>query len=205
MASRSVQPVKRKTVDVTDLLDTERIFCAEYVANGCRAGAAAKIAYPGCKNPSRHAGLVLGRPRVKAYLGRMLQHQLAKADLTAERILRQLELALFLDPLEVFEATDIEGVYRVKALDDIPQEIRQCISELKCKTVEDALGLVTTYFEVKFIGKAKALELAMQYAGLLKETGININASKVTINFDQLAEGGPDDPDTVEGRIAEVA
>ena len=197
-----------------DLLPVERVFCAEYMANGVGSLVdAAMIAWPNQKKTTAtvSANNVLKKPTVVAYLQKMIDAKLSKTGLATERLLRHLETALFLDPADLFEmSTTRKGSYVVKSLEDIPKEVRQCITELKCRVKEswDEYGspVEETFIEFRLINKDKALEMAMKYRGLLADSGVSVNIqqnNRPQINFDQLCspEDSSDSDNTVEGHI----
>lgn len=190
------------------MTDAQRVFVMEYLANGGHGAKAAKIAYPKNSNPSHAAIKALNHPVVKAYLGNILRKKLEEADLSATRVLAQLEASLFLDPLDVFEQVS-PGIYKIRDLQEIPERVRQCITKLECKTKERTLddGTVETetWFEVGFMSKDKALELAMKFRGLVEpdQRTTNVNVAVGAIDFDELARP-PEVSDVVEGRIEAV-
>lgn len=202
MGSMLVRP-KGSRIREEDLLDQERIFCAEYLANGLNMSEAVRVAYPK-RDPKRavqQGCKLMKRPRVKNYLGKMLHTRLTKAGLTTDRILRHLEVGLFLDPLSLFEEVkELPGVYRVKSLDEIPQEVRSCINKIRTR-LDPETGEPDIYFE--FMSKTKLLELAMKHLGLLKEAGLTLNLSAVgSVSFDQLCSPEEATVDPVEQRLA---
>lgn len=204
MGSKSTIPAVRY-IKEDALLPQERVFCAEYLANGFNIAAAAAIAWPKAKKGSvtSHGSNVLKRPRVKRYLSKMLHNRLKDAGLSADRLLRKLEAILFLDPLDLFEPGDIDGVYKLKPLDEIPEEVRQCMTELKVKSRTDAVtGDTEVYLEVQLMSKDKAMEMAMKYQGLLVDgaaVNVNVNTSQPRIDFDQLCQ--PPDLNTIDGVV----
>lgn len=208
MSSKLLKPAftAPKVVSNEALKDTERVFVAEYVANGLRLAPAVKKAYPAVKHSSQYGQALLKRPRIQRYLAKILKGRMVDAELKSERVLAHLRTALFLDPIEVFEKVPgRKGLYRIKTLEDIPPDVRACIKTLRCKLSYDPEGNEVTYVEVELMDKDAALQLAMKYLGLTKPDATNIyNINKPTINFDQLCTGRPgttDVDDEVEARI----
>lgn len=207
MASLSIAPKKKRALAESleeALLPNERVFAAEYISNGFNATQAAGVAFPRAKKTSigEMGKQVLKRPRVKNYISKMLHAKLETQGLSTDRILRKLEYILFMDPMDFFEPGDIDGVYKLKSLDDIPAEARECISKLKCKAFTDAVtGDTEVYMEVEFMSKDKALEMAMKYQGLLNDNGVQINIKKdaPVLDFDKLCE--PPDLSLIEGTV----
>lgn len=205
MSSSLVKP-KSRGASLDRMTDAQQVFVLEYIANGGNGAHAAKKAYPRNSNPSQAACQALRHPVVAAYLGKVLKAKLDEADLSATRILRQLEAALFLDPIDLFDKCG-PGVYKIKDLAEIPERVRQCITGIECKTKERTLddGSVEseTWFEVRLMDKNKALELAMKFRGLVEPEQNTLNVNVGSINFDELSKP-PDRQDIVEGRILEV-
>lgn len=205
--SALVQPLvpgKRK-ITVEKLGDKERVFCAEYVANGMKIIEAMQVVVG---SESKHSRAVLTQKGnhmlkkrvVQRYLGQLLQERLENSGLTTERVLKQLETALFADPLDYFEPGDLDGVYKMKSLDEIPRDLRRCINKLKFKVIETDEGDREIFAEIEFISKEKALEMAMKYRGLLKDSGVVVNnTNNISVNFDSLADS--EDPDVIEARL----
>lgn len=153
------------------LTEKQKAFCEELAADpGFRVTEAAKQA--GYGTPQQAAAKNLANKTVVAYLGYVLQKRLERRELKADDILDHLTQALFLDPLELFERVD-EKTYRVKDLEEIPLQVRRCITKLKFKTSTryDSEGnpIEESYVEVELMSKDAMMRLAMQHGGLLVE------------------------------------
>jgi hypothetical protein len=85
-------------------------------------------------------------------------------------------MALFLDPINVFEPTG-NGTYLVKDLEDIPEEIRRCITKIKCKTRSTGNDTTETVIEIEFMSKDAALQAAMKHLGLVEVDGTQVNVN----------------------------
>ena len=206
MPSTLIHP-RNRAKNADKLTDAERIFCAEYMANGMKGTDACRVAYPKNKNPGPTVGKLLLRPRVNSYLGKLLKGKLDQAGLSTDRLLKKLETVLFFDPMKVFDSLG-NGVFQIKSLEEVPEEIRCCITKIKCKTrkiqVKDGEPIEETYIELEFQSRDKALEMAMKYRGLLepdkKEQHLHLHGA---IDLDKLC-GRVEEADVVEGRIASV-
>ena len=203
MASTQVVPKGRKSRS-DELLDAERIFCAEYLATGSLT-AATRAGWPMCKAPGIYGQTVISRPRVRSYLGSMLKERLKKSDLSTDRVLRHITTALSLDPLDLFEPTPDGSALQLRPLEDVPEEVRLCIKKLKSRTRYTNDGDVEVHNEIEFCDKDKILELAMKYLGMLKEgVGVHVSvggsAAAVVVDFDKLCnpEGSVDSVDEEE-------
>lgn len=188
----------------TELSTAERVFCAEYLANGFNGSLAVSSAWPRISDKSRstYSMTVLKRPRVKKYLSDLINAKLEASGLSSDRLLRKLEAIIWLDPLDLFQPGGIDGVYELKSLDDVPKEVRECISKLKMRSrIDSQTGDTEVYIEVELMSKDKALELAMKYHGMLggDSININLNANRPRIDFDELCE--PPDLKTIEGTV----
>lgn len=58
----------------------------------------------------------------------------------------------------------------LKKFEDIPEELLQCINQIKFKKTEDKFGNPILNTEVQMIDKSKALEMISRYLGLFDQT-----------------------------------
>lgn len=155
---------KRRSGDIRKLTSGMKVFCEEMAAdpqmNTMRAAEKA-----GYKNPSQAGWRLLKQPTIRAYLGKILHERVMRCRLVADDVLTQLRNALFLDPLDLFEPVG-NGVYLVKSLDQIPQEIRRCITKLKTVTYQYEDGTIETKLEIELMSKDSAMTNAMKHLGL---------------------------------------
>lgn len=133
----------------------------------------------GYKQPSTMANRLLLRPDIKAIIGKAVNERITRCQLTADAVLQHLANALFLDPLELFEKTE-EGGYLVRALEDIPIEVRRCITKIKQRSRSvggrDGEATVETYLEVELMSKDSALVNAMKHLMLINpDQNLNVN------------------------------
>lgn len=202
----------RKTkVDPASLPAQQLVFAQHYMAdpelNGTRAAREA-----GYKHPAVAAAKMLkDGHRVKKYIAKMMGDRLRECDLSSERILRKLETVLFFDPIHVFESVG-DGVFRVKSLQEIPEEIRCCITKAKAKTrtIRNQDGEPVgedCYVEIEFMSKDAALQLAMKYRNLVKgdQQTTNINVHNETTLIANLLEKAETDRrgNVVDGTVIE--
>lgn len=189
-----------------------RLFVSEYLANGLEGAAAYRTAFqrksqkPLTKEvATAGAQRLLKRPDIQAYLSRVMASYHDRKQFEAEDVLLHLREALFLDPIDLFDSSNVDGVWEVKALEDIPPQVRKCITNIKSRTrIDPETGDQVQDLEIKLISKDKALDLAMKYFGLISQAGgMNVTVkgdnTSVTIDFDQLAQGRVVDATTVAG------
>ena len=134
------------------LSEMEKLFIANYMTNGFKAGPACLAANPGDKHPDQFGAIIKARPRVQKKIDELIAQKLSDVGLSDENILLKLHTVLFLDPIELFDVTALDGVWEVKDLNDIPPLIRQCIVEFKAKTRICAVtGDQEQYMELKLM------------------------------------------------------
>lgn len=177
MGTTLIEP-RVRGADLKRLTASQRLFVEELLASETfNATEAARKA--GYKMPRQAANKLLNHRAIRAVLGKAMQERITKCELQAEQVLRHLATALYLDPLELFQRTEV-GTYVVRSLDDIPAPVRRCITKLKCRTRAAEDGLVETYIEIELMSKDGALKLAMQHLGLLGPDG---KGTDVTVNL----------------------
>lgn len=160
-----------------ELSEKEKLLVSEFLLdfNAARAGRVT-----GYKLSQAYR--VLARDDVQVYLSEQTSRVLERNQLTADDIVEHLRTALYLDPNEIGESIR-GGGWRVKRLHEVPKKIRQCMTKVKYRNRKDEEGnIVEEYWEVEFMSKDKALELAMKYKQLLRdkvdltlETGPNLS------------------------------
>ena len=117
--------------------------------------------------------------------------------------------AIFFDPIEVFESAG-RGWWVLKSLEDIPEEIRQLIEEIKVTTrqvtvpiCDPVTGKVTNTKVIdmplptlKFVSKSKALEIGARHS-IPQQV-------EVSIDYDALYRSNRDEPNEIEGEILRI-
>lgn len=151
---------RRKSAPADELTPLERLFVAEYqkdlsaTAAYARAGGSAKTAHSAGPR-------MLQVPRVKAAVEKALERQVALADVEAIDVLSELRRLALVD---VGEAFDDEGA--LKALKDIPPDVRRAIASIEVEQLESDDGPRGTVRKVKFWDKRGSLELLGKYLKL---------------------------------------
>lgn len=204
MGSTRMQPRKQGVADKTRLNPMQRMFVEALLADPkFNATAAAKKA--GYRSPAAMGNKLVKNKVVQAWIGKAINERIREYKLDAKSVLQHLTTALFLDPLDLFEPAEKAGVYRVRSLDEVPQEIRRCISKIKCKTRTDKKGNVDTYVEIELMSKDAALPLALKHLGLIGPDGgpvTNINVEG-NILIEQLLQQVEQERNVIDTKFIE--
>lgn len=178
--------------ELKGLSDKQAIFVLEYIVdmNGARAAKEA-----GYAKPDSQASKLLKLPKVKKALSLLLKPKLEEVELTTENILRQLSRFLFRD---ISDFIDSDG-FLIQDLSQLPEGLRQCVEGFEVHDEYNGDGELTGQrTKVKFVSKARSIELAMRYARLLdpgNTTNVNVG---VNIPWDKMYEKAdtaiPEDP-----------
>lgn len=96
----------------------------------------------------------------------------SKNKITRERWEQEVRAIAFYDPLQMFERVKKNSrEWRLKNIDDMPAEIRRCLTSVKVRTENLTAGddQQDTTVEVRLMDKLKALELGGRFHGWLKD------------------------------------
>ena len=157
--------------------DKERVFVNEYVASLDPSAAAKEAGYKG--NVAVTAQKMLAKPKIKKAIEALLAPSLKAAEITKENVLEQLHHFLFRDCAEFF---DDDG-YMVCSPKNLPPHLRQCIEGWKVTREYDEEGNISTEkYDVKFVSKAVAVDLAMKYLKLVGNVDVKVEVNE-TNNF----------------------
>lgn len=199
MSTKSLE-YKNKGSRLKKLNVKQKAFCEEMAASVdfSPSEAARKAGY---KDPYQSGHWLMRKPEIQAYLGKVLKERMKRRQLVADDVLDHLRNALFLDPLSLFDYNP-DGSFSVKSLEDVPPEVRRCITKLKCKTRENLHGEIETYLEIELMSKDAAMTNALKHLGLMNaDNTVNVNVAGQLLDFDQLCGKEDDEEDVVEGRI----
>lgn len=187
---------RRRGADLSKCTVSEQTFVAELVANNLfdPTRAARKAGY---KNPSQAANKLMKRRRVKAALGKALKERMDRCELTADRVLKEVEYCALRDPIGL---CDKNGFIIIDKLSSIPEQLRRCIDGIECRQYTDENGRVTQVIKLKLVSKAVALELAMKHFGMLAPLKV---AVKVQTDWEPLYGDDEEPMDEVETRLIE--
>lgn len=154
------------------LTPNQRLFCEYLLADPQFNGTAAARA-AGYKNPGIAASKLMKSKPVRATIGKAIMERIREVKLEQKDVLEHLATALFLDPLELFERTD-RGAYVVRDLSEVPEQIRRCITKLKCRTKENK-GQREIWIEIELMSKDAALPLAMKHLGIAGADSVTVD------------------------------
>jgi phage terminase small subunit len=148
----------------TALSDRERHFIDHYLADFNAQRAASAVGYA---LPYVHvtAFRVLARPHVQAEIERRMAAAAARADITAERCLRDIDTAANLDFAELFD--DTGNLLPVRLM---PKRVRRALVSIEVvkRNVFADDGQVDRVYKVKLIDKGKMHEILAKATGLVK-------------------------------------
>jgi len=150
-------------------------------------------------NPGAACQKLLKNPNVQAFLGKERLQRVERKRLEADEVMDQLREALLLDPRDIFEKAQ-DGSFVVKDLDEIPIEVRRCITKIKSKRRISADGEVETWMEIETMSKDAALANAMKHFNLMDPDRVNINVGGITLDFDKLCSA-PQPSNVIDGYI----
>jgi len=136
-------------------------FVAEYRKDLNATAAAERAGY----HPKMAAAL-MANPSIRGAVAEKTQQQLAKADITAERVLQEIGRLAFSDVRALFDANG-----KLKPLHTLTAEEAACIAGLEVivKNAEAGDGHMDTVHKVKVWDKSKNLEMLAKHFALLTE------------------------------------
>lgn len=164
------------------LTPKQKAFAQEYLKdlNGKQAAIRAGYAPIGA---SVQATRMLQFPHVAEYVASLMAEKSKRVQLDADRVLRELKALALSD---IGDILDMSGpVPRLKAASDIPPHARKAISSVKVKRHIEGTGDAAREVEIiefKLWDKLQALDRAMKYLGLLRDSGITANVTNNTVN-----------------------
>lgn len=140
-------------------------FVAEYRKDLNGAQAAIRAGYSE-KTARQIADELLSKPDIAAAVAEKTQEQLAKADLTAERVLEEMRRLAFSDVRNLFDANGA-----LKPLHLLSAEDAACIAGLEViiKNAEAGDGHLDKVHKIKIWDKTKTLQMLGQHFALLVE------------------------------------
>ncbi len=135
------------------LTHKQQKFVEEYLVDLNATQSAIRAGYS-TRNADKIGSELLGKTRVAVAIQKALEAQSKRTQITADRILKELALAAFLDPAGLFDA---DG--NLLNIHDMPEDIRRVIAgmDINQKTI-DNVNICTTS-KIKISDKLKALEL----------------------------------------------
>lgn len=152
--------------DRDDPLDARELrFVHEYLVDLKGAEAAVRAGYAE-KGARTRAFKLLRRPRVADALEQAFAERLKRTDVTADRVLRDIDTAANLDLLDLF---DEHG--RLRDIRQMPAYVRRCIVSIKVvkRNLTAGDGIMDLVHEIKLIDKAKMHEILAKHTGITRE------------------------------------
>ena len=159
---------RQNGADINSLNEMQRRF-VEYLLADQKFNATTAARKAGYKKPAAASGKLLHNAKIRRIIGKQIRLRRERMQLEADEVLRHLSIALFLDPLDFFEATD-DGV-TLKQLDDVPLEVRRCVTKLEVRK-DGSLKL-------ELMSKDQALVNAMKHLGLIGDGTVNLTNNTV--------------------------
>lgn len=198
MGSKYIQP-RKKGIDPGKLSPNQRMFC-EYLMADPQFNGTAAARRAGYKNPGIAATKLMKSKAVRATIGKALQERITRCRLEADAVLEHLRVALYLDPLDLFEQLP-NGRFLVKRLEDVPEEARRCITKLKCRNRKLKDG-EETLIEVELMSKDAAMTNALKHLGLVEPAGTQVSVS-VGLDLRALLERAESERNVIDGKVIE--
>lgn len=170
------------------LTPKQQAFCIEYVVDFNGQAAAERAGYS--KRRARiTASELLCNPEVSISIRSLIEERKSKADISAEKILQELQAVAFAKTTDFVKIKDVtvrEGrktrkirVVYAELTSDLDEEKQRAISEIK--QTKDGIGL-------KSHDKVKALELLGRHVGLFekdnKQKAPLLNLSQLPVTFE---------------------
>lgn len=155
-----------RTPDRDDPLDARELrFVHEYLVDLKGTDAAIRAGYAE-KGARQRAFKLLRRPRVVEALEQAFAERLKRTDVTADRVLRDIDTAANLDLLDLFNEHG-----QLRDIRQMPAAVRRCITSIKIakRNLTAGDGLMDTVYEVKLIDKAKMHEILAKHTGITRE------------------------------------
>lgn len=140
-------------------------FVAEYRKDLNATQAAIRAGYSE-KTAQEQGARLLSNAMVAAAVAEKTQQQLAKADITAERVLQEIGRLAFSDVRTLFDANG-----KIKPLHTLSADEAACIAGLEViiKNAEAGDGHMDTVHKIKVWDKSKNLEMLAKHFALLTE------------------------------------
>lgn len=157
----------------------QRRFVAEYLKDLNATQAAIRCGYSQ-KTAMQQGSRLLSIAKIAQAVASGKQQQLAKAELTATRVLEELRRVAFLDPGKFY---DPKG--RLLPVHELDEEVRACLAGLEVAranlNVTDGKRDDEWLHKIRYYDKLKALEILAKHFALLKDV------VEVTGDWDKLA------------------
>lgn len=140
------------------------------------------------------ANKLLKKPSVQAEIARLQEEQRNRLQITKDMVVDEVRNLAYSDMGNVLEYVD--GVVRVKNLDQLPPAIRRCISTVKVREIKSkGRKVIGQVLEVKFWDKGAKLKELATHLGITLDrttqhhTGDPANPVSVAMTVEQFVDG----------------
>ena len=168
-----------------ELTPNQKLFCEEYAIdrNGSRAYKAVYKGVTKDKTAEQCASRLLSsNAKVKAYVDKLLAKLAFKAEVTAERVLKEEACLAYSDIGEIFDGETLIPV------NQIPEDIRRAISSVKVNT-KTFKGETETTYEYRFWDKGAALKRLEKHLGMYEDkTEVDNSVKVLIINYGEAGQ-----------------
>lgn len=144
------QSAKRRQLSCTP---KQRRFAREYLVDHNATAAATRVSY----NP-KYAAHLMAKPHVRAEIERLEGQQSERLEISADRVMRELALVAFLDPLE----GDVER------LAQMPEQVRRALAGHEVQRLAGTKDGTLT--KIKYASKLQALDTIAKIKGMYRES-----------------------------------
>ena len=186
-------------IKMEDLPERQQRFIEAYLRLGNITQSAIAAGYT-VASAGQQGSELLKLPQISAIVEREKSSLAARAAVKAEEILQEIKHLAYSNITKAFTLD-----FRVKSLDEIPEELQRCIQEIQVKEQETKEG-VSRNVKVKFYDKIRALELLGKYKNLWDKADAGAGFTLV-INqaiIDNNANSVPNKPVDMDGFVIDV-
>lgn len=148
-----------------ELPPKQQAFIVNYLANGFNATKAAQEAGYSAKTADSQASRMLKDVKVAAVIAARSKATVAKAEISAERVIEEIARLAFLDPRRLFTA---DG--RLKEISELDEDVAAAIAGIEVKVLYDEGAPIGELKKIKFADKGINLERLARYFKLFKDT-----------------------------------
>lgn len=156
-------------LDGDGLTAKQRLFCLEYLANGCKGARAARSAGYSPECAKQQALENLRKPAIRRFLEKRLEKRVARLELKAERLDQELARCAYVDPGQLQNPETGEAI----PLHELPEDVRRAVRSVKIREIWTGRGKdaeqIGQVVEIRLEPKVEAIGLAYKRLGLLKD------------------------------------
>ena len=151
----------------------QQIFVREYLVDLNATQAAIRAGYS-AKTAGQIGFELLKKPEIQEALTKAMKERAERTEVNADRVLREIALAAFLDPIELFAD---DGT--LKPLREMPEHARRAISGIEVEEIFDGQGKDRTWIgnlkKIRLVSKEGTLTLAGRHLKMFTDK-LDINA-----------------------------